>query len=334
MKSMLDRLACVSFAFGALLFLPSCRHESTAPFDANNCVTSREAPTECSRQFPRDIGKFSEGNDCSVEFQQQYGQFRLGMALPTDLRNVRVLVVHGLLGEVGLQFTNFLDQFDHNQRLIGYLKDQRQALECDGADITMLCYRSDTVERCGAIVAQCIRTSDKPVIIISHSKGCLDTLDALLRLQRENNLSQVAGWLAIQGPFEGAPGADEVSRSKFRSLTTRVTFKCLGARFDAVKDMTSGARKSYLENHRDEIGRVVASVPIVCFASLNDKAKRPGTDGSVAVNSAILPATDYAVLHGVSHSTTVMGGNRSFDRIAFTRALVSMLFERIKSQRN
>jgi hypothetical protein len=168
-----------------------------------------------------------------------------------------------------------------------------------------------------------------PVLIVSHSKGCLDTLEALLDLQAEGKLSNVAGWVAIQGPFAGAPDVDDMQGNQFRRIKTRVAIKCLGACFDAVNDMKSSTRKEYLETHRDAIDRLVARLPVVCFASWVENAKNPGSDGAVPVSSAVLPATDFALVRGLSHSATVINRGGEFDRVAFTRALMTMLLDRV-----
>src|SRR5207248_2817689 len=143
----------------------------------------------------------------------------------------------------------------------------------------VLDYKSASVERCGAEVACRIAASDRPVLIVSHSKGCLDTLEALLSLRRDGRLSNVAGWIAIQGPFAGAPEADDIAGNRMRRIGTKVALNCLGAHFGAVEAMRSSSRQEYIQAHRTEIESLVARLPIVSFSSWREDAKKPGTDG-------------------------------------------------------
>lgn len=319
-------------AIAAMLLASGCTRQSAVVMsDAVRGDVAKPRSTELDERLCTELARVSGGQDCSGEFRQQFARFQnpADGAKPKDLSQYRVLVVHGLLGEVGLKFTRLLDRFDDDQRIIDYLKDQQQALETDGADVEVLQHKSDSVERGGMDVARSIMASDKPVLIVSHSKGCLDTLEALLAVQREGKLSQVAGWIAIQGPFGGAPEADAIAGNRVRRLSTKVALKCLGARFDAVNDMTSSARVSYLDTHREDIKRLTASVPTLSFASWKEDAKKPGTDGSVPLDSAILRGTDFVVVRGLSHSATVISRPREFDRAALTRALMEMMLERI-----
>ena len=274
----------------------------------------------------------SDPRDSSDEFLKRFDSYRQSekSPAPTDLGGYHVMVVHGLLGEVGLRFTRLFDRLNPSQHTIDYLKDQQIVLRDAGISGEVLDYKSESVERCGAEVARRILASDKPVLLITHSKGCLDTLEALLSVQREGQLAKVAGWIAIQGPFRGAPEADEIAADRFRRITTKIALNCLGARYVAVNDMTTSARGQYLDAHREEIERITASVPVLCFASWKTDAKPPGSDGSVPVDSAILSGSDFVAVSGLSHSATVYGSHGEFDRASFTRALLSMMVERIE----
>lgn len=273
----------------------------------------------------------SRGEDRSAEFLRRFDDLQIHPADKVEgLANYHVLVVHGLLGEVGLKFTRLLDKIDINQHLIDYFKDANKCLRTAGVDAEILEHKSQSVACGGEAVARCILASDRPVLILSHSKGGLDTLEALCILQREGKLSKVAGWIAMQGPFKGAPEADRIAGDSVRRVATRVALNCLGARSDAVKDMTTSAREAYFGEHREEIERIVKAVPVLCFASLKPDAKDAGTDGSVPLESAKLPGADFVAVNGLSHSAAVMSKPHEFNREALTRALFAMLLERVQ----
>ncbi|HLX60951.1 MAG TPA: hypothetical protein VKX17_06675 [Planctomycetota bacterium] len=276
----------------------------------------------------------ADPRDSSDEFLKRFDAYRQTdkAPAPAELGGYHILVVHGLLGEVGIRFTRLFDRINPSQHTIDYLKDQQIVLRDAGVSGEVLDYKSESVERCGAEVARRIMASDKPVLLITHSKGCLDTLEALLTVQREGKLDKVAGWIAIQGPFRGAPEADEIDGDQFRRIGTKIALNCLGARYVAVNDMMTSTRQRYLDAHREELERLTASVPVLCFASWKADSKPPGTDGSVPVESAILSGTDFIAVRGLSHSATVIGAHGEFDRVAFTRALLSMMVERIQQR--
>ncbi len=305
------------------------------------------ALTGCSRPqqislstIPDPIGRVSNplstkaepalGRDRSAEFLQR---FEAMQSQPVErieeLAGYRVLVVHGLLGEVGLKFTRLLDKIDINQHLIDYFKDQHKCLQSAGVDAELLQHKSESVACGGVAVARCILASDRPVLILSHSKGCLDTLEALCILQRDGKLAKVAGWIAMQGPFKGAPEADRIAGDSVRRVATRIALNVFGARSAAIKDMTTCARAAYIAEHGEEIEHVVKALPILSFGSIKPDAKDPGTDGSVPIDSAILPGSDFVAVHGLSHSAAVMSKPREFNREALTRTLFSMLIDRL-----
>src|SRR5262249_34683079 len=134
-------------------------------------------------------------------------------------------------------------------------------------------FKSASVERSAGKIADAILKSDKPVIIISHSKGGPDTLAALLKLSQQGKLDRVAGWISIQGVFYGSPDADAVVNSRFKKTYAFCAVKCMGADFDSIRDLTTTTRERYQDEHRAEIEAVVKKVPTLCFASWDSASK-------------------------------------------------------------
>ena len=271
------------------------------------------------------------GHDVTAEFTQRFCAGCNSADRPSALAfdGCDVLLVHGWLGEVAIRVTGLLDNVSCNQRVLDYLKDQHCA-----ADELGLCsfappYRSESVCACGEKVARMIECNPRPVMIVSHSKGCLDTLEALLILQREGKLGKVAGWIALQGPFYGAALAESFLGK--RSPIGRLRVRMLGADLEGIRDMTETSREGYMARNATETEKLVRAIPVLCFASW----KTPLcdgyvlTDGQVTPESALLPGADYVALGGITHAMPVIGRKyEPFDRVTFTKTLLTMLRDR------
>jgi hypothetical protein len=267
----------------------------------------------------------------------------------------RAILVHGLLGEVGLKVQGVLNAFDDSgQRMIGFFKDQEAALNKMGLKHQRVVYRSDRVDRCAGKIVDAVLHSDEPVVIFSHSKGCIDTLEALLRLQRAGKLDKVRGWVSVQGVFYGAPSADRYVENGARRTFGIVVMRCLGGDFDAIRDCSQKAREEYMDAHADEISQLVDALPVVCFASwalpdskdekqqkkdknkneknakADDGAPRLVSAYKIQPESSLLPGADFVAKSGVSHNQTVISNEKPFDRVRFTQTLFAMLADRTK----
>ena len=310
-----------------LILATGCARHSE--YVQNNSVSSA-ALTEEQRDalFVTKIG----GRNLTAEFTQRL-RASSDVAATQSAKNLEgcdVLFVHGWLGEVALHLTTFLDRISCNQRILDYLKDQRYAADELGLCSAAPAYRSESVCACGEKVARLIAENPRPVIIVSHSKGCLDSLEALLLLQRSGQLNKVAGWIAMQGPFYGSENAAKFIANA--GPMAKLRLKLFGARIVGVHDMCPECRMGYMETHRAEIESLIHSVPLICFASWKTPTSdnQPLADGPVAPESAILPGADYIAKGGIAHSMAVIGvKNTPFDRIAFTKVMLEMLGDRL-----
>src|SRR5262245_20228258 len=73
------------------------------------------------------------------------------------------------------------------------------------------------------------------VFIISHSKGCLDVLEALLGAPAL--WSRLSGWIAIQGPFAGTPVADAVAGRPLLRTAAAAILAAAGGSIVSIDDM-------------------------------------------------------------------------------------------------
>jgi hypothetical protein len=116
---------------------------------------------------------------------------------------------------------------------------------------------SASVEHNAAALLSFLRSTDKQVIIVSHSKGSLDTLDALLDAPGLVG-TRVIGWVAIQAPFHGSPVAD----STFGPLNGFL-LEALGGNGQSVEDLKTKVRDPYMEANKARIEALTAHIPVI-----------------------------------------------------------------------
>ncbi len=178
----------------------------------------------------------------------------------------------------------------------------------------------------------------KEIIIISHSKGGLDTLAALLSNDGQDLLkltkgkkSIIAGWISLQAPFEGTPIADELS--EYKTLTFLLA-NAMGGEKQSLSDMSRQTRCNASAKARDNtpLENIGRKINMLSFASWKkkdpdnrsalaiprDTIKRGSglnNDGLVPVQSAILKNKDGKVIghfiktKGFDHAVPVMPGH-------------------------
>jgi hypothetical protein len=192
------------------------------------------------------------------------------------------------------------------------------------------------------IIASAIRDSAKPVILITHSKGSVDALDAL---RAEASLrTRVKGWISLQGAFFGSPVADMLlDEQQLNPLIAALILDFFGGTRESARNLTTGASFAYYRDNKPAIDEVVRDVPAIAFASALDGApgaqartsleiplemmRRQGirSDGLVPLDTAVLPGMFFVKVSGVDHIAPVMPAAQRFDRILMTKALLLLL---------
>ena len=250
-----------------------------------------------------------------------------GAAPAAALRRYRVLLVPGYFSD--------LDP--------AYFADQMRWLTATGVDHQKVAVRSRQSTAVNApIITAAIRASTRPVILISHSKGSVDVLDAL---RTEPALrKKVAGWISLQGVFFGSPVADMLlDDARLNPLLASAVLALLGGTRESAQGLTTTAAHTYHRQYKAEIDAVVGVVPSVAFASALDSPSgkhakttleiphelmwRDGirNDGLVPLEAAVVPGMDFVQVSGVDHIAPVMPAMLRFDRVRMTKALLLML---------
>ncbi|MBO1074816.1 lipase family protein [Roseomonas marmotae] len=227
----------------------------------------------------------------------------------------RLLLAYGLAGEAMARLAPI--GFD-------YMGSQLSWLRASGAVAEVVALpTSAPVEENAALLAGILRAEPEPFLLVSHSKGGLEGLAALLH---PGAAARCAGFLAIQPPFLGSPLADVILRHRPAHGAARKLARLLGAGSGAgLVDLTTGARIAWMERHAEAIATLTASLPVLSIGSEvrretargRDRlylplagwmGRRAGpNDGLVPVSSTRLPGARHWVLQG-SHRALVCSG--------------------------
>jgi len=129
------------------------------------------------------------------------------------------------------------------------------------------------------------------IVIVSHSKGGLDTLHALLLPEARALLADtVVGWVALQAPFYGSPVADPAPSS-----INALLLDALGGNGESLDDLKTDVRQTYMAAHvvddpgDTDIGDLTSTIPVIS-AYTTYEASGTLTDFVSAFASSILDA--------------------------------------------
>ena len=307
-------------------------------------VMTQTAPEAAPLTVPPVFSKAASGAEITDEYTDFFknADARFDAAAVEKLQKYKIILVPGFLSDV-----------DASQLPIPgaalkppqHFEEQMDWLKASGADYERLRMTSESsVRENSAIVSAAIRASSRPVILIGHSKGGLDALEALLsdRSLRE----KVRGFVTLQSPFFGSPVADYVtSNNDLYDLASGVLLT-MGGNKDSMINLTCADRKPYMAANAAAIAEITAAVPVISVATWKDSvhgqidtALEPvrdlllvqgiRSDGVVPVDSALLPGADFVKLSGLDHGVTVSPSRYiKFDRVRFLKALLLTLFNR------
>jgi hypothetical protein len=265
------------------------------------------------------------GVDLTRDYLDAYGRdCAFGAAHVQVLRRHKVLLVPGYFGNL------------HPS----YFAEQLRWLASIGVEREKVAVRSgQSVAINAPIVATAIRDSARPVILITHSKGSVDALEALRA--GPSLRTKVKGWVSLQGAFFGSPVADMLlDGSLLDPAVSTAILGFFGGTKESARGLTTGASLAYYRVHAAAISILVREVPAIAFASALDGApdtptktlleipgelmRREGirSDGLVPTDAAVLPGMNFVKVSGVDHIAPVMPALQRFDRVRMTKALL------------
>lgn len=241
-----------------------------------------------------------------------------------EVRNYKVLLIPGVLAQSFVSDSNnqikmkflFEEAFKEQTEILTKLK-----IEFEFVDLET----ENSPEVNAQIIANVIVDSPKKVLIYSHSKGGIDTLEALR--QYPLLINKIRGWVSVQTPFWGAPVASGLSKNILIKDSSENIFKWMGGDAKGMSSLTINDRVKYMED--SEIVKLLSEInqktKFINFATYktntfgidtsmelfrNYTTKKAGrNDGVVPVRSAIMKEhgidVDYIVEPEVDHLMTM-----------------------------
>jgi len=255
------------------------------------------------------------------------------------IRASRILFVPAVLSGIALKTSRL--------RLVEYLTHQVRQLKDQGFDAEIADIDTGaTVQANGARLAEILAQHHCPTWLVTHSKGGLDTLEALVLNTDVRRF--VDGWVAFQAPFQGSPIADVACTAPKARRIGAAALKLLGADPQAICDLTTSARAQYLDANATQIAQLLADVPVMCVGTAVGKRLLPSwptvkwmeerglrSDGLVPVTSTILPGAHYVLLEGMGHgdvATNHLLFRRNYEQIDLLKILFALMLERQTSR--
>lgn len=231
--------------------------------------------------------------------------------------------------------------------LIDYFSDQVAWLAGNGIDAVFADVDTEaSVADNGAALRDLVVDSDRPICFVTHSKGGLDTLEALIGLSVPDRV-KVRCWIAFQAPFAGTPLADLATGFDLARPMLDEALELLGGSGQSLDDLTTDERQAYLARNDAAIAVIADDIPILAVAARLPESEGllPETpfaisrwwmglsdiesDGAVPTGSAILPHARYVVVDGLDHGDT-FDADRAFsgaihDDVLFLEAMLSLV---------
>ncbi len=189
-----------------------------------------------------------------------------------------------------------------------------------------------------AIIAEAIGAAAKPVLLLTHSKGSVDALEALRTVPALRR--KVSGWVSLQGAFGGSPVADWLlDGTVLDPIVSTLILGFFGGSRQAAEGLTTAASRAYVRMHAGAISEIIRQVPILAFASAlephsktllalpRDLMAHEGlqSDGLIPLAAAVLPGMDFVKVTAIDHIAPVMPALQPLDRVRMTQALLVAL---------
>lgn len=263
-------------------------------------------------------------NDYSQAFQSLMDapNSHLNQSELNTIRDGFVLVfVRGFLGNLGAllpggYFSHYQGWLKRN-RINTYIIDKKDHFDTEKAPDLNVEAIKQVVQ---TITAQ---QTAKKILFISHSKGGIDLLTALI--ETAELIDHCGGWIAIQAPFEGTKLANLATFSFINRTLIGKLLKKLGGSENSLNTLRTDFRKEYLQNNVDNIINLVQDMPVLTFgSSYSSPGRNPFTrvfqlqgeenDGIVPMQSTRLTNNGTALCpfifaDSIFHTETVIRNN-------------------------
>ena len=318
----------VCFAFAS-----SVRALAVPPVSREHSATSSAAPPEGTMR-----------SNLSAEFAALMESASTQKSLFRELQNFKILIVPGFKNAAMARSSgDFADQ-------ISVLKDGGLIEKVDFQLLSAADNFGGLREMASnaAAIAQAISSSNRPVILVSQSKGSVDVLEALsnhVELQ-----GHVHAWFSIQGALWGSQIADGIEAKPKDRFYFHHAMQLLGGSPTTIIELQKTIRTKYMRDHAATIRQLCQRIHVISWASYKAPSeiwwplqKLDGgyfknvslfqSDGVVQLPDALLPQSDYIIVNNVDHADStlqVVDKNRKktessgFDRRRFMIAIAAL----------
>jgi len=267
----------------------------------------------------------------------------------TALRKIRdgyfVVFVRGFLGNIGASFPGGYFQSHKkwldNQGINTYIIDKKDGFDTENEPSFNVLAIKKVVENFRA------KHPDQKILFVTHSKGGIDILAALLEEPSLKN--DVGGWIAIQTPFEGTTLANIATFTFIIRFIISRLLQLLGGSKNGLLTLRSDVRKAVMQTSINEIEGIVKQIPVLTFGSSFDNIDRgilsttmqlqsKMNDGVVPLDGTLLkkdgdPLCSYIKAKPIDHLETVIKNNMfsffkpKFDHQRFLKVLLKVWLE-------
>ncbi len=182
----------------------------------------------------------------------------------------------------------------------------------------------------------------RPSIIVTHSKGGIDLLDALIK--KPDMAKEINKIITIQAPYYGSPIADFLTDDNIRYKTSDFAIKKIfNGTVESLEELRTDQRSAYMKTHRKVINEIINEVDYYCIASEKRRKKlvpnsflKPtieymylfhglSSDGLVPIDSALLARSNNIIFKNLDHASAVVPKKISnFKKDNFNELLLSI----------
>jgi hypothetical protein len=253
--------------------------------------------------------------------------------LAEKLRDYEIVFVRGMFGNPGTSL-GFINYFEEQERWAN-----QTGIVASTAPIDT----QAPVATNAKILRDYLETRTRRVIIMAHSKGGVDTLEALMIYPQLTE--KIAGFISIQSPFLGTEAVETVLDSWWERYPVSFYFNWMGGGFEAFEEIAPDVRQAhFLENKNNilNISRQVHWLNVVTqhdgdvswliYRQKNnlDSMGLP-SDGLVPTRRQFYPhiPAQTIYLSGVDHIDLVSENSsccrKALDRVRFFKATLALL---------
>lgn len=288
--------------------------------------------------------------DITTDYERHYEDGDLHPEQIETLKNTEIALIPGIMSETFID-SDERSRIDLSIFTKDYFGTHLRYLKEIGIPVRRLLGSSASVEDTRKEVDTFLRTSQRPVIFITHSLGGMALLDHLL--MNEDQWSRVQGIIFLQSPFTGAPVATVVK--KFPALEKLFPFFHTSP--ETVKYLSNENRKDFVTLNGPQLSSLATKVHLItvgavvngykslftnsaslirsgCLETVYGKCVGPRlyhgpydvSDGMVPFEGSKLPDVDYVKLRGVDHGETVVHTPfKNINQRRLTAALLKLL---------